>query len=248
MEAVGRVAGGIAHDFNNMLTVIQAAAEAIARDPAHDPIAIHDIREAASKGASLTRQLLTFSRREISQPQRTDVNGSISKLMPMIARILGANIMTEVRLAPGVPPVIIDPGQLDQVLVNLALNARDAMPEGGTLTVSTGVSEDAALALPPCLSASKIPGAAWTTPRSPKHSSPSSRAKAIAAPVSVWRSSTVSSTKPAAPFLAKASRDTGDLSDLLSRRGCRPSRPDRVDVESRAQAPAARSEGRPHRR
>ncbi|HXN33251.1 MAG TPA: ATP-binding protein [Polyangiaceae bacterium] len=144
MEAVGRVAGGIAHDFNNMLTVILAAAEAIARDPGHDRIAVDDIREAAAKGASLTRQILTFSRRELSQPRPTDVNRSISKLTPMIARILGQDVTTEIRLAPSAPSVLIDPGQLDQVLVNLAVNARDAMPKGGTFTVSTELREGSA--------------------------------------------------------------------------------------------------------
>ncbi|MGA7119604.1 MAG: ATP-binding protein [Polyangiaceae bacterium] len=141
MEAVGRVAGGIAHDFNNMLTVIQAAAEAISRDPGHDHVAVYDIREAAAKGASLTRQLLTFSRRELSQPRRTDVNRSIAALEPMLARILGPRVTTEIKLAPAVPPVLIDPGQLDQVLVNLAVNARDAMPQGGSFTVTTEVPE-----------------------------------------------------------------------------------------------------------
>ena len=141
MEAVGRVAGGIAHDFNNMLTVIQAAAEAISRDAGHDRVAIFDIREAAAKGASLTRQLLTFSRRELSQPRRTDVNRSVAALKPMITRILGPQVTTTIRLAPAVPAVLIDPGQLDQVLVNLAVNARDAMPHGGTFTVATEVRE-----------------------------------------------------------------------------------------------------------
>ncbi len=141
MEAVGRVAGGIAHDFNNMLTVIQAAAEALARDPVHDRVALYDIREAATKGASLTRQLLTFSRREISQPRRTDVNRSIAELRPMLARVLGNGITVEAHLAPDAPSVLIDPGQLDQVLVNLAVNARDAMPDGGTFTVSTEARE-----------------------------------------------------------------------------------------------------------
>jgi two-component system cell cycle sensor histidine kinase/response regulator CckA len=144
MEAVGRVAGGVAHDFNNMLTVIQAAAEAIVREPGHDRIALHDIREAAAKGASLTRQLLTFSRRELSQPRRTDVNRSISALRPMLVRILGPDVTNEVLLASGAPAVLIDPGQLDQVLVNLAVNARDAMPNGGTFTVATEIVDGSA--------------------------------------------------------------------------------------------------------
>jgi PAS domain S-box-containing protein len=144
MEAVGRVAGGIAHDFNNMLTVIRAAAEAIGRDAGHDRIAVHDIREAAARGASLTRQLLTFSRREHSQPKRTDLHRNIAALRPMIARILGQSVTTEVHLAPSAPAVLIDPGQLDQVLVNLAVNARDAMPDRGTFTVATEVHDGGA--------------------------------------------------------------------------------------------------------
>jgi PAS domain S-box-containing protein len=138
MEALGRVAGGIAHDFNNTLTIMVAAADAIAlRDPAHDRNAVSNIREAAAMGAALTRQLLTFSKREVSEPRPTDVNRRIAALKPMIEGILGKKVVAKVRLAPHVPAVLIDPGQLDQVVVNLAVNARDAMPGGGIFSVTT---------------------------------------------------------------------------------------------------------------
>jgi two-component system, cell cycle sensor histidine kinase and response regulator CckA len=136
MEAVGLIAGGVAHDFNNLLMVIMSAAET------SDARARDDIREAARRGVSLTRQLLAFSGRKQADPRPTDINAAIEALRPMLARVLGEDVVLDLRLAPQRAVVVIDVGQLDQVIVNLAVNARDAMPKGGTLTVSTEVRGD----------------------------------------------------------------------------------------------------------
>lgn len=131
MEAVGRVAGGVAHDFNNLLTIILAAAAT------GDRAAMGDIREAAQRGVALTRQLLALGRRKAPDPRPTDVNQSITAVRPMLRRVLGADVTLAVDLAPRIPTVVVDAGHLDQVLLNLAANARDAMPKGGTLTLAT---------------------------------------------------------------------------------------------------------------
>lgn len=140
LEAIGRLAGGVAHDFNNMLTAIlggldllQPVAEA---DPEHAE-SIAEIRKASEQAADLTRQLLAFARKQISQPEVLDPNHRIHDVQRLIQRLLGENITVRTSLADDVWPVRIDPGQLEQLLVNLAVNARDAMPQGGTLTVKT---------------------------------------------------------------------------------------------------------------
>jgi PAS domain S-box-containing protein len=145
MEAVGRFAGGIAHDFNNILTIIFNATEVIrltARDDGQG--AVGDVLEAATRGASLARQLLTFSRHQPSEPRPTDVNATIVALRPMLARLVGADVAIELDLREGFPPtVLIGPGQLDQVLLNLTINARDAMPSGGTIHLTAAISCEA---------------------------------------------------------------------------------------------------------
>jgi PAS domain S-box-containing protein len=140
MEAMGRIAGGVAHDFNNLLTIILCAADSVRDGPADEALA--DVRDAAQRGAVLTRQLLTFSRRQVSHPVPTDVNRAIRDMQPMLQRLLGDRITAELSLAPQLPAVVIDPAQLDQVLLNLVANARDAMPSGGTLTISTKPLDD----------------------------------------------------------------------------------------------------------
>jgi hypothetical protein len=138
MEAVGRFAGGIAHDFNNILTIILNTAEVvIAHVPEGDREAVADIREAAHRGAALTRQLLTFSRRQPSQPRATDVNQTLVALRPMLERLLGEDVGVELRLCSPSTRVLVDPGQLDQIVVNLVVNSRDAMPDGGKITIVT---------------------------------------------------------------------------------------------------------------
>ena len=140
MEAVGRLAGGIAHDFNNVLTAVRSYSEFLledleASDPHRDDV--EEINKAANRAAALVRQLLAFSRQQVLQPRALDLNATVGDLAPMLGRLLGANVRLEVRLESPLGVVFADPGQLEQVLVNLAVNARDAMPRGGALTVET---------------------------------------------------------------------------------------------------------------
>ncbi|MDB4887442.1 MAG: Blue-light-activated protein, partial [Gemmatimonadetes bacterium] len=140
MDAVGRLAGGVAHDFNNLLTVIGAHSAFLLEsldsgDPQHeDATAIH---KAAVRAAGLTRQLLAFSRKQILKPVVTDLNATVEETRTMLERLLGEDIEIVTTLAPSLPRVVADPSQLDQVVVNLAVNARDAMPSGGRLTLRT---------------------------------------------------------------------------------------------------------------
>jgi PAS domain S-box-containing protein len=140
MEAVGRLAGGVAHDFNNILTVIRAAAEFLLTDLDEDDARRSDaaeIRDAANRAAALTRQLLAFSRQQVLQMRVVDLNAVVTGLEPMVRRVLEANIAVVTRLQAGLNLVRADPHQLDQVILNLVVNARDAMPEGGTLLIET---------------------------------------------------------------------------------------------------------------
>jgi PAS domain S-box-containing protein len=140
MEAIGRLAGGVAHDFNNLLTVIGGYAGviegAVARGtPAS--AAAHEIQEATERAAGLTRQLLALSRRQLAQRRVVDLNAAIRGLEPVLRRALPESITLVLDLDEKLPPIELDPSQLDQVLLNLALNARDAMRERGTLRVVT---------------------------------------------------------------------------------------------------------------
>jgi PAS domain S-box-containing protein len=140
MEAVGRLAGGVAHDFNNLLMVIGAgtlfAREAIPSDsPARQELA--DVDAAVQRAAALTAQLLAFSRQQVLRPERLQLNRVVANVERMLSRVLGEDIRLMTELARELPQVQADTGQLEQVLMNLALNARDAMPDGGTLTVRT---------------------------------------------------------------------------------------------------------------
>ncbi|MGE3959451.1 MAG: PAS domain S-box protein [Vicinamibacterales bacterium] len=140
MEAVGRLAGGVAHDFNNLLTAISGYADlALARIT--DRAVADDLREilgAVDRAGSLTRQLLAFSRRQPREPQVTDLSQAVERSLRMIGRLVGEHIVIAFTPQAGTWPVCIDAGQFDQVLINLAVNARDAMPKGGTLTFSVG--------------------------------------------------------------------------------------------------------------
>jgi len=150
MEAVGRLAGGVAHDFNNLLTVIKGHSDLLEMrlgtlSPAHQNIA--QVRKAADRATALTRQLLAFSRMQVLQPRVLDLNALISDVSKMLPMLIGEEI--EYTFRPGQPlaRVKADPSQIEQVLVNLAVNARDAMPKGGKLTISTqNVLVDAAYA------------------------------------------------------------------------------------------------------
>ncbi|MBX7120170.1 MAG: PAS domain S-box protein [Gemmatimonadaceae bacterium] len=137
MEAVGRLAGGVAHDFNNLLTVILGNADTLlhAVEGEHERRDAQEIRLAAQRAADLTRQLLTFARKQPIAPELVDLGEVIPRTQRMLARLLGERIALDTHLAADVPHVLIDAGQLEQVLVNLAVNARDAMPEGGRLTI-----------------------------------------------------------------------------------------------------------------
>ncbi len=140
MEAVGQLAGGIAHDFNNLLLVIMGQCEMLAgRLGKDDPLykGLLQIRECGERAAGLTRQLLTFSRKQIMEPQVLDLNALIVNLEKMLCRLLGEDVELETLLAPDLGRVKVDPGQLEQVIVNLAVNARDAMPRGGRLTIES---------------------------------------------------------------------------------------------------------------
>jgi PAS domain S-box-containing protein len=151
MEAVGRLAGGVAHDFNNLLTVISGYGAMLRGEFPPGAVARADVDEilaAAHRAGGLTRQLLAFSRRQVLQPRVVDLNQAVSATAGMLRRVIGEDITLQTELAPNVWPVHADPGQLEQVVMNLAVNARDAMPEGGTLRLRTAnvtVSEAAAL-------------------------------------------------------------------------------------------------------
>jgi two-component system cell cycle sensor histidine kinase/response regulator CckA len=138
MEAIGRLAGGIAHDFNNVLTAIYGYADLLldafeADDPRRRDV--EEIKHSAERAASLTRQLLAFSRQSLIQPQVLDLNAVVDDVQRMLARMVGVDILLTFEPAPDLWPVRVDRGQIAQVLLNLGGNARDAMPEGGALVI-----------------------------------------------------------------------------------------------------------------
>lgn len=141
MEGLGHLAGGIAHDFNNLLTIIHGTTELAAEglrdaDPLRQDLAT--IRDAATKAAALTRQLLAFSRKQILQPAIVNLNTVVADAEAMLRRLIGEHIDMIVHLGEALASVRVDPGQIEQVILNLAINSRDAMPQGGTLTIETG--------------------------------------------------------------------------------------------------------------
>ena len=141
MEAVGRLAGGIAHDFNNLLTAIIGYTEIVLHglDPKDDRRAdAEEIGRAAMRAADLTRQMLAFSRRQVLQPKIIDLNKALTKFEPMLRRMIGEDIVMTVNGRGANAFVRVDPGQVEQVVMNLVVNARDAMPQGGRLNVETG--------------------------------------------------------------------------------------------------------------
>jgi len=142
MEAVGRLAGGIAHDFNNLLTVIISYGTMLVRRlPADDPRAkdIGEMVRAGHRAAELTRQLLAFSRRQVLQPSVVDLAQVVAGMSNMIRRTIGEDVELALVTPAPVDPVYVDPGQIEQVILNLVVNARDAMPRGGRITIETGV-------------------------------------------------------------------------------------------------------------
>jgi PAS domain S-box-containing protein len=141
IDALGRIAGGVAHDFNNLLTTIRGFGEMLLLDMVPDDRRRHDVQricQAADRGALLTRQLLSFGRNHGEPPRPVDLNEVVRGMEPLAQRLVGADVRLEVRMSQSLGLVRIDPAQLEHVVVNLLLNARDAMPAGGRLTVQTG--------------------------------------------------------------------------------------------------------------
>jgi len=144
LEAIGRLAGGIAHDFNNLLTAISGYAEILQAELGpEDPRTqdVSQIQRAAARATQLTAQLLAFSRRQILSPTPLDPQAVVSGIAPMLRRLIGEDVEVVVQARAGLGPVLADPSQLDQMLVNLALNARDAMPSGGRLDIEVDETE-----------------------------------------------------------------------------------------------------------
>jgi len=142
MEAVGQLAGGVAHDFNNILTVIQAHTSLLREDqrlPAEVQDSLREIAQSAHFAASLTRQLLLFSRKQVLQPGRVALSEVVARMAQMLKRIIGETVVLEFSAPPDVPDIQADAGMVEQVLLNLVVNARDAMPRGGRITIATRV-------------------------------------------------------------------------------------------------------------
>jgi PAS domain S-box-containing protein len=150
LEAIGRLAGGIAHDLNNMLVAILGFSDLLAQSMGANDPRLDDVRqisEAAARSADLTRQLLAFARRELIRPRRLDLNGIVRYAGGMLRPVLGENVRLVLQLSSTVGPIHADPGRLEQILMNLVLNSRDAMPQGGRVTVETaGVTLESGLA------------------------------------------------------------------------------------------------------
>ena len=145
MEATGRLAGGIAHDFNNLLTVIMSYSELgrFTLDPLHPSFeALEQINVAAQRAAALTRQLLIFARKEVVEPRVIDLNHLVESVAKLLHRVVGEDVAVSIDLCPGSASVTMDPVQCEQLLMNLAVNARDAMPGGGSLGIRTTLSAD----------------------------------------------------------------------------------------------------------
>jgi two-component system, cell cycle sensor histidine kinase and response regulator CckA len=143
MEAIGQLAGGVAHDFNNILTVIHGHASLLLSSDIDDSAtrSAQQIAQAAERAASLTRQLLTFSRRQLIQPKKLDMNKIVGNMTDLLGRLLGEDVSLQLNYCPSPAMVEADVGMMEQVLLNLAVNARDAMPKGGRLNVRISIVE-----------------------------------------------------------------------------------------------------------
>lgn len=140
MEAIGRLAGGVAHDFNNILSVVLSYSEMIMETPGLDELVVADLEEihkAGTRAAELTRQLLAFSRQQVLAPRLVSLNDVLKNMAPMLRRLAGEDVTLEVVPTPDLHPCLIDPGQVEQVVMNLVVNALEAMPGGGRITIAT---------------------------------------------------------------------------------------------------------------
>src|SRR5262249_40388816 len=137
MEAIGRLAGGVAHDFNNVLTAIIGYSDLLLSEVTDEALRqnVEEIRRAGERAASLTSQLLAFSRKQMLAPRVLDLNELVADMEKMLRRVIGEDVDLVTRLAPGLGAVRADPGQIEHVIMNLAVNARDAMPGGGRLRI-----------------------------------------------------------------------------------------------------------------
>ncbi|MEI9998321.1 MAG: ATP-binding protein [Verrucomicrobiota bacterium] len=143
MEAVGRLAGGVAHDFNNILVVVNCYTQMLLEQPGLAPShleAVSEIQKAAKRATALTRQLLTFSRRNVSAPKVTDLNDTVQNMSGMLQRLIREDIVLDLKKAPKVYAVSVDESQIEQVIMNLVINAGDAMPKGGRVALSTSTT------------------------------------------------------------------------------------------------------------
>jgi len=236
MDAVGQLAGGVAHDFNNMMTAVIGFSELVlARlDDVH-PLRHHieEIKRAGVRASAMTHQLLAFSRRQVLQTKVLDLNTVVVDVEKLLERLIAKNVEIVSVLDPALDPVEADPGQLEQVIMNLALNARDAMPAGGTLTIETGNIEIAAgkrVPRRPRARPLRAPRSqrhrrpAWIRRRWRRSSSPSSRPrKKEKEPAWDSRRSSASSSRPAARSASKANPPAERASRSTCRRRRRPS-------------------------
>jgi two-component system, cell cycle sensor histidine kinase and response regulator CckA len=143
MEAIGRLAGGIAHDFNNLLTAILGYSELLLDRVRHDASLAADVEEvkkAGERASRLTKQLLAFSRQQVLEPQVVDLNAIVTEMQKLLVRVIGEDVRLDVITEPGLLRVTVDPGQIEQLILNLAINARDAMPQGGSLRITTATA------------------------------------------------------------------------------------------------------------
>ena len=212
MEAMGRVAGGVAHDFNNLLTVIRGGMPSYCacarRSTRRRSTTWRWLEEAAEKAASLTAQLLAFSRRQRADPRRLDLVTELASASKMLRRLLPERVELTVTPAEDLPPVVLDPTQLQQVLINLAINSADAMPEGGRLEIRVNAVDRAGRRLVRLVVQDEGTGMEATSRRRPSNPSSPPNPKAS---VRGWgcRSCTASSPAPAARCASRRLRKRG---------------------------------------
>ena len=213
LEALGRLAAGVAHDFNNLLTVVLGNATLLLRERGIEGAsasAVEEMKTAATRGADLVRQLLAFGRQQRMAPKVLDLNAVVSGLGPLLSRLIGEQVRITVALAPGKAYVKADRSQLEQVIVNLVTNARDAMPGGGRLSIETALRDPESGRARPGLGGAvgdSTPGSAWTARSASACSSRSSRpSRSARGRAWGWRPCTAWSSRAAATSSSSRSR------------------------------------------